>query len=176
MPDAPEAVGASGPMRREHSRDSVAHGEIGMPHNPRHGDQWPVLATGTLGCYALHKLRFPNGLHLLRAILAIHRSALDEHGRNDVVPTAGVLEQLAQDVAVIGTVPQVVMRITAAQDQEVPQSSTATMPHALLACRLLGAVLVTSRQDSTSGSPWAFRRQPSALPDPECAVPTPAGH
>jgi len=67
------------------------------------------------------------------------------------VPTAGVLEQLAQDVAVIGTVPQVVMRITAAQDQEVPQSSTATMPHTLLACRLLGAVLVTSRQGSTSG-------------------------
>jgi hypothetical protein len=138
-------------MRREHSRDSVAHGEIGMPHNPRHGDQWPVLATGTLGCYALHKLRFTNRLHLLRAILAIHRLALDEHGRNDAVPTAGILEQLAQDVAVIGTVPQVVMRITAAQDQEVPQSSTATMPHALLAYRLLGAVLVTSSRITPAG-------------------------
>src|ERR1700675_1495085 len=105
MPNAPEAVGARGQMRLEHLGDCVTQGEIGVSHNPRCRGGWPILSTRTLGSYALHKLRLPYGPHFLGAVFAVHRPALHEHCRDNVVPAVGILEQLVQAVAVIATIP-----------------------------------------------------------------------
>ena len=53
----------------------------------------------------------PTGRSLLRAARAVHRVALQEHGGDDVMAAAQVGEQFVQQVAMIRTLPKVMMSI-----------------------------------------------------------------
>jgi hypothetical protein len=57
------------------------------------------------------ELGFPDRLHLDRTVGAVHRAAFDEDGLGDVVAAAGIGEQLVEEIAVIVTVPQVMVRV-----------------------------------------------------------------
>ena len=81
--------------------------------NDRLGDAaGTVIARSAHGGDAVDELDLADRRHFGRAVLAIHRLALEEDGRHDVVSAADVGQELGQEVAAtMRRVPEVMMRI-----------------------------------------------------------------
>ena len=108
---AAEAPAAGPDMRLQHRLHAVAEREVGEAHDARGDARRPVGAARAHRRHAGDELGLAHGPHLLGARGAIHRMALDEDGGDDVVPGADVVEELVQEIAVVGPLPQVVMRV-----------------------------------------------------------------
>jgi hypothetical protein len=61
---------------------------------------------------AIEELGLSDGLHRLWTILAIHRAIFHTNGRHYIVPAAGILNELFEEITVVGSLSQVVVRIT----------------------------------------------------------------
>ena len=94
-------------FRRPHRRAADRHGQQYLQHS-RVGPYWPLAL---IAAVAVDELGLADGLHLGRAVGAIHRAALDENRLSDVVAAVGVGQQLIEEKAVVRAIPQMVVRI-----------------------------------------------------------------
>jgi hypothetical protein len=108
---AAEAPAAGPDVRLQHWSHAVAEREVGEAHDARGDARRPVGAARAHRRHAGDELGLAHGPHLLGSRRAIHRMALHEDGGDDVVAGADVVEELVQEVAVVGPLPQVVMRV-----------------------------------------------------------------
>ena len=60
---------------------------------------------------AIGELGLPEGSHFREALIAVHRTRLHIHRRDDIVAAAGIKQQIPQQIPPSRTLPQVVMRI-----------------------------------------------------------------
>ncbi len=117
MAHAAKPAAASADMRLQHRFDPLAQRQIRVPDDPG-GDLWlPVSSAVAHRGDAGHEFRFAHRTHLRGPAGAVHRMALQEHGADDVVPAAQVREQFVQQVTMVGTLPQVMMRINNGQSR-----------------------------------------------------------
>jgi hypothetical protein len=111
MPDAAKAPVPGRDLGLQNPRNPVANPQIGMPDDSRAEPGRPVLAARAHRRRPVDELGFAHGLHLDRAIGAVHRAALDENGLGDFVAAADVGEQLIKQKPVPRVVPQVMVGI-----------------------------------------------------------------
>ena len=110
--DAAEAAAAGRDHRLQHLFDRGAERQIGVADD---AGADPRLAVGP-GCGhrrdTVGELDLADRAQLDRARGAVHRQPFEVDGRGDVVPAAGVGEQLGQQIAAgLGPVDQVMMRV-----------------------------------------------------------------
>ena len=108
---AAKSAAAGADQRLEHGLDPIAQREIGEADDARGDARRAVLAALAHRRDARDELGLAHRPHLDRAARAVHRVALQEHGRDDVVAGAEIGEQLVQQVAVVGPLPQMMMRV-----------------------------------------------------------------
>ena len=89
----------------------VAQRQVGMADDAGAGARRAVDAAGAHRRDAVDELGLADRLHLDRPVGAVHRAALDEDRGRDVVAGAGVGQQLVQQVAMVGVIPQMMVRI-----------------------------------------------------------------
>jgi hypothetical protein len=111
MADAAEAAVAGRDLRLQHAGHTVAEAQVGVPDDT--GAEAALAVLSALGHRrrAIDEFDFADRLHLCRPVGAVHRAAFDEDALRDVVTAAGVGEQLVEQVAVPGFVPQMMVRI-----------------------------------------------------------------
>ena len=85
MADAAEAPAAGAVKRLEHRLDAAAEHQVGMADDAGAGADLAVDAARRHRGDAVDELGLADRLHLLRAVGAVHRARLHEHGRDDVV-------------------------------------------------------------------------------------------
>ena len=111
MTDAPKAAIAGGDLRFQYTRDGVAEPQIGMTDDTRAQPALAVTPTRAHRRRAVDRFNFADWLQLGGAIDAVHRTALDKDAVRDVVAAAGIGEQLVEQVSMLVTVPEMVVRI-----------------------------------------------------------------
>jgi hypothetical protein len=115
---AAEPSVACGNQRFEHRLRALPEHHVGVPDNA--GDQlrFAISAARAHGRDAVRELHLADGFHLRRPVRAIHRAALDEDRREDVVAGADhVIGKLVDQVAAaLRVVPRVMVRI---DDREI---------------------------------------------------------
>ena len=134
--DAAEAAIAGGDMRLQHVACQRAVAQVDMADNAqRHagGAEGTALAHRRL---ADHELGLAHRLEGVRPGGALHGAALDEDGGDDVVPLRQVGGEISDQVAPVGAVPQVVMRVDDRQGRVQRQFHALGQP--LLADRKIG--------------------------------------
>jgi hypothetical protein len=105
MANAAEAAVTGGDLCLKHACDSVPEAQIGVADDT--GAQ-PALAVAPASAHcrgAIDELDFADRLHLGRTVGPVHRTAFDKDAVRNVVPAAGVGEQLVHQVAVLVAVP-----------------------------------------------------------------------
>ena len=102
---------AGGQVPIQNGADSLAEAKVGEAHDPRGDPGRSEAAAGTHGGDAVDELGLADRPHLRRAARAVHGHALDEHRGHHVVAAAGVRQQLVDEVAAAGMVPEVVVRV-----------------------------------------------------------------
>src|ERR1700750_133050 len=98
-------------VRLQHGLAPLAQRQVGKSNNSGRDFRRSITTAVAHGGNAGNELRFPYRAHFLGATGAIHRVALQEHRGGDVVASAEVVEQLVQQVSVIGTLPEVMVSI-----------------------------------------------------------------
>ena len=111
MAHAAEPAAAGADLRLQHRLDPLAQRQVGVAHDARGDARRPVGAAVAHRGNAGDEFRLADRTQFLRAGRAVHRVALQEHGRDHVVPAAQVREQFVQQVTMIRTLPQVMMGI-----------------------------------------------------------------
>jgi hypothetical protein len=87
------------------------------PASDPHGRQWLRKPWSCRICRSRSwrlrrwQTRLSDRAYFLRAGRTVHRASLDEHGRDDVVAAVGIYQQVVEQIAPSGTVPQMVVRI-----------------------------------------------------------------
>ena len=97
--DAAEAPAAGAIERGEHRLDAAAEHHVGIADDAGAGADLSVDAARRHRGDAVDELDLADRLHLLRAVGAMHRARLHEHGRDDVVARIGVGEQVVEQIA-----------------------------------------------------------------------------
>jgi hypothetical protein len=83
-----------------------------MPNDPLGDAAGAITARGAHRGDAVDELDLADRRHFRRAVLAVHRSALEKDRGDDIVPTAYVGQELRQQIApALRRVPEMVMRI-----------------------------------------------------------------
>ena len=100
MANTAKAAVAGGDLRFQHARDRITQPQIGMTNDTAAQPRRPILTAGTHRRCPVDELGFSDGLHLGRAIGAVHRPALDKNCLGDVVAAIGVGEQLVDQKTV----------------------------------------------------------------------------
>ena len=98
-------------MRRKHRLDAVAQRQIRVADDAGADLGLAVDAAGAHGGDAVDELGLADRAQLFGAVGAIHRAGLHEDGRDDVVAAVGVGQQLVEQIAPAGSIPEMVMRI-----------------------------------------------------------------
>ena len=112
MAQAAQATSGGGDLGFQQFADARADGEVAATDDALGDAAWTVAARGAHRGDAGDELDFAQCGHLARAVLAIHRAAFQEDGRDDVVPAADVGQQFRQQVtAAMRRVPEMVVRI-----------------------------------------------------------------
>ena len=111
MADAAEAVAAGADVGLQHRLDPAAQRQVGMADDAGAMPGLAVDAAGAHGGDAVDELGLADRLQLLRPCGAVHRAGLHIDRRDDVVAAVGVGQQLVEQVAPAGPVPQMVVRI-----------------------------------------------------------------
>ena len=109
--DADEPAVAGGDLGIEHRSCPSAQPQVDMAHDGSAGAQIAVDAAGAHRRDAVGELRLTDAAQLGRAVLAIHRMAVDEHRGHDVVAGLGVGQQIVEHVVVAGALPEMMVRI-----------------------------------------------------------------
>ena len=109
--DAAKAAIAGSDVRLEHGPCPGAKGHIHVGDDASAGPRLAVDATGAHGGDAVGELGFANRLHRHRAIGAVHRATIDVNRGGDVMARAGISQQFIEQVAVVGVLPKVMVRI-----------------------------------------------------------------
>src|SRR5262249_36160541 len=109
--EAAEATAAGTNMRGQHRLDATAPREIRMADNPSARAGPAVDAARAHGGDAVDELGFTDRPHLDRACGARHRPRLHEYGGDDVVAARGVRQQLVEQIAPAGPVPEMMVWI-----------------------------------------------------------------
>ena len=109
--DAAEAVSAGTDMGRKHRLDTASERQIRVADNAGAHLGLAVDAAGAHGGDAVDELGLAYGAQLFGAGCSNHGPGLHEHRRDDVVTGAGICQQLIEQIAPAGPVPQVVVRI-----------------------------------------------------------------
>jgi hypothetical protein len=111
MADAAEAP-ASGPdVSLQHLAHAGAEHQVGMADDAGADPGRAVAAGGAHRRDAVGELRLADRTERLRPLGAVHGAALHEDGGDDSVALPQIRQQLRQQVAPAGTVPEVVVRI-----------------------------------------------------------------
>ena len=100
MPHPSEAWGG-GQMGFKHPLDRCAKGQVGESDDAGGYVGLAVSAAVVLGHEPLHEFSLAEGLHLLWAVLAVHRLAFNEDGPDDVVAAAQVVVEVFTTGAVV---------------------------------------------------------------------------
>src|ERR1043166_3297162 len=113
--DASEPATARGDLRVEHGPDDSAETETGRADDSG-GDARLAVETGCAHRRdAVHELGLADRPQDVRTVGFEHRAALDEDGRDDVVPGADVLEDLVEQIALghaaPAPIPEVMVRV-----------------------------------------------------------------
>ena len=95
----------------QHRLHAIAEREVGEADDAGRDARSAVAAAVAHRGDAGHELRLAHRPHLRRAAGAVHRVALEEHGGDDVVAGAEVGEQLVEQVAMVGPLPQVMVGV-----------------------------------------------------------------
>lgn len=108
MSDAAEAATPRLFLGRQDLLDTRAQSEIGESHDAGDDSTAGPLRFERL---LLHELDLTDRSHVLRAVGAVLRRALDEDRLRDVVRRAGVLVEVRHQIRAVGKVPQMVVRV-----------------------------------------------------------------
>jgi hypothetical protein len=111
MADTAKATVPGGDLSLQHARNSVAEPQVGVPDDAAAQTRRPVLTAGAHRPRPIDEFGLAEGLHLGRAVGAIHRAAFDKNGLGDVVAAARVGEQFAEEKPVPGAIPQMMVGI-----------------------------------------------------------------
>ena len=111
MPDASETTVARLDLRFEHAAGLAAKQHVGVTDNTLANPCRAITTACGLGGDAIGKLHFAHRAHGFRPAGAIHRTAIDIHGRNDVVARSDVIGDFVQHVGLSDQVPEVVVRV-----------------------------------------------------------------
>ena len=98
-------------VRLQHRLDPIAQRQVSKSDDSGADTGGAISAAVAHGSNAGDELGFPDGPELLGSAFAVHRMALQEHRRSNVVAPAKVVEQLVQQVSMIGTLPKVMVSI-----------------------------------------------------------------
>ena len=110
--DAAQPAAAGGDLGFQHLAHAGADGQVGAADDRLGDAARAVIAGRAHRGDAVDELDLAQRRHLARAVLAIHRAAFEEHGRDDVVAAADVGQQFGQQVAAaLRRVPEMVVRI-----------------------------------------------------------------
>jgi hypothetical protein len=108
--DAAEAR-AGRQVRVQYGAHPVPEGEVGEAHDAAGHARCAKAVAGAHGGDAVHELGLAHRPQLGGTAGAVHRHALDEDGGDHVVTATGIGQQLVQQVAPAGMVPQVMVRV-----------------------------------------------------------------
>ena len=113
--DSAKATGARRDVCLEHRGDARSELHVGPAHHARRHGARPVQAACRHRGHALHEFGLTYTLQFLGICLAVHRVAVCEHSRDDIV-AAEFAHELVDEVALIGRlagaqVPEVVVRV-----------------------------------------------------------------
>ena len=111
MPHTAEAPAGRTNVRFQHGLDPFAQRQVGKSNDAGSNLGRSITAAVTHGSCAGDKLRLADRTEFLRTAGPVHRMALQEHGGGDVVAPAEVVEQVSQQVSMIGALPK--MMVTA---------------------------------------------------------------
>ena len=110
--DAAESAAADRQLRLQHVPHPRPQHEVGMADDRLGDAARSVSAGGAHRRDAVDEFDFAYRCHLTRAVLAVHRLAFQEHGRNDVVAATDILQQLRQEIAAaMRCIPEMMVRI-----------------------------------------------------------------
>ncbi len=110
--DAAKTPARDGDLCLKHVAHARAEGKIGVADDGFGDAARAVIARSAHGGDAVDELDLAYRRHLRRAVPAVHRLALEEDRRHDVMSAADVGQELGQEVAAtMRRVPEVVMRI-----------------------------------------------------------------
>ena len=98
-------------MLLEDTLGPAADAQIDIADDPSDATRLAVFPRGAHRRDAIDEFGLAKRFVLLRAIGAIHLAALLEAGRDDVVAAADIPEQVREQIAVVRSVPQMMMRI-----------------------------------------------------------------
>jgi hypothetical protein len=106
---------AGGDLRLQHPRHPVAKAQVSVPDYAGAQPALAILSARGHRRRAVDEFDFADRLHLRRPFGAVHRGAFDKDALHDVVTAAGIGEQLVEQIAVPGAIPQMMVRIDAAK-------------------------------------------------------------
>ena len=109
MAQAAQTTSGGGDLGFQQFAYARADCEVATAYDALGDTAWTVAARGLHRGGTGDELDFSQCGHLARAVLAIHRTAFEEDGRNDVVPAADVGQEFGQQVlAAVHGVPEMV--------------------------------------------------------------------
>ena len=110
VPDAAKAR-ARGHVRIQHLTHRCAKREVRETHDRRAHAAGSVPAARAHGGDAVDELGLAHRPHRRRTVRPVHRPALHEDRRHDIVAAARIRQQFVQQVAAFGVVPKMVVRV-----------------------------------------------------------------
>src|SRR5262245_28034098 len=83
-----------------------------MPDNACSDPSPAIWIRESLSGDLIEEVGLAYGFHSLGTILAVHRAIFYTDGGNDIVPGASILNKFFEEIAVVGSLSQVMVRIT----------------------------------------------------------------
>ncbi len=111
MADAAEPAATGADVGFQDLGGFFAEAEVDVPDDAGADLGRTVAAGGAHRGHAVDEFGFADGFEGFRPAGAVHRAALQEDGRDDVVAAVDVGQQVVQHVDPVGPFPQMVMRI-----------------------------------------------------------------
>ncbi len=141
MAHAAEPAVAGADMAQQYRLDAIAQRQIGGADDAAGDPGPPVIARLAHRRDAGDEFGLADRAHLGRTVGAVHRVAFEKDRGDDVMPGREIGEQLVEQIAVIGALPQMMVRI---DDRQIG---------------------VEHRLRGRGGEPWLVRRvDPAELP------------
>ena len=111
LPDAAQAATGRARVPLQDAAEVIAEEQVAGTDDARAYRAVTIAAAVAHGGCTGGELHLADGALRLGAMLAIHRAAFHEHGRANAVAGAQIAEEIQEQIAVVGPVPEVVMGI-----------------------------------------------------------------
>jgi hypothetical protein len=108
---AAKAAAAGLDMCLEHRLDPIAQAQIGVADDARGDPGRSVPATRAHRGEASDKFRLADRTHLGGPVGTVHRTTFEKHGGGEVVPSGEIGEQLVEQVAMVRSIPEVMVGV-----------------------------------------------------------------